>query len=312
MTLEWLRQIIWQKLGKPTDLNPATDVQYEGKPLLNYVVNEAQRRIASWKDPRTGRSLRIRTLMSDLFFQAKVIEGTLEVNAPADNQVTLPAGDVSNDDDQYNGWILEVEQERTLVVDYASYVATIYKEWDCANPEAGDDYRLYKNFFYLTTVADPWSSDHIVIPTQTTRFRAIGNLVEPLKIRLPEQQLTLKKVGEDRDFMAYLWTVGDPSQWNQIGRKIFMNRQLDEAKWYQLFYYRLPTELSNDSDEQEIPEMFVNLMIMWGVWWGLDRNGESSRAYSTKRNIDDELQRILVEADVSLELDDDFGMAELE
>ncbi len=311
MTLEWLRKQIWQKTQQPTDLNPDTDTQYTGgKPLLNYVVNEAQRVVAMWVDRKTGQRIRIRDLISDLFFQAKVITGTLLANAPADNKLTLPAADIEDNDDRYNSWILEVSGEQAMVVDYASYVCTVHKDWG-TNPVLGETYKLYKNFFFVTTVGDPWSADHIEVPAQSTRYRGQGNLLEPLKIRHPEQGRTLKRVSEKFDFMSYLWTKGDPTQWNQVGKKIFFNRQLDEDDWYQLFYYRTPTELTLNADEQEIPEIFVPAMINWGTRWVLKRDGESSQAYSTKIDFHDLMRSIKSQYDLSYELEDDWGSLQI-
>ena len=107
MTLTNLRQQIYANAGFPSDLNPATDTSYNSGPILTWVVNEAQRQIAFWKDTATGRNLRFRSVLAETYFQSKVVSETLDDAGSTTTAVILPSTDVGSQDDRYNGWVFE-------------------------------------------------------------------------------------------------------------------------------------------------------------------------------------------------------------
>lgn len=296
-TLSLLRSEIWQHLGEPSDLDPDTDTQYEGGPLLDLVANEAQVEIASWRDPVTQRRARMPNLDSELYFQSVLVSGTLEDDAPADNQITLPAGDVGDQADRYNGWVIEdtTTNEKRLVVDYAGYTATVHEDWD-TNPSSGDSYKLYKRFSLLTDSDDTWQSDHIVVPSPSNRYRQTGNLIGVLEVEDVEEKKVLSRAPREASYLSKLTDSGDPGEFMKKGNRLIFDYNIDEEKWFKMVYSRMPTAMSNDDDYPEIPEQFHYGIVLWGVWWGRRRDGESARAYSAKRDLTDFMrQRIYTE-----------------
>src|SRR5512146_2397218 len=123
MTLDQLRDQIYANSGFASDLKPDTDTSYNGGPILTWVVNEAQRQIAFWKDPAMGRQIRFRGLLSDAYFKSKVISGTLTADGTT-TTVVLPAADVGSQDDRYIGWVVTVGGESRLIVDYTGSTLT--------------------------------------------------------------------------------------------------------------------------------------------------------------------------------------------
>jgi len=312
MTLELIRNQIWQHIGEPPDLDPSTDTQYNSGPLLTWVANRGQHQVAMWKDPNNNSMLRIRELVADMHWQAQMVDSTLDT-AGTTTTVVFPSGDVGEQDDRYNGWIVEVDGVQRMIVDYtgSSRTATVHKAFSSA-PAGTEDYKLYKNFMQLTVSGDPWSTDHIVVPAASTRYRTEGNLLEPLRIRKIETQHRLRKVGMKSDYTQDIWTKGDPASWQVLGNKIYFDRQLDEEDWYQMWYYRTPTDMSADADEPEIPEVFHWAICLWGIWWGFSRDGESAQAYSKKQDFEREMRRLKNQWDTSNELEYDWGTLQLE
>lgn len=312
MDLSLIRSQIWQHIGEPPDLDPSTDTQHESGPLLTWVANQAQRAVAMWKDPDKGTMLRIRELISDMFWQAQIVDSTLDT-AGTTTTVIFPSGDVGEQDDRYNGWIVEVAGVQRMVVDYvgASRTATVHEAFATA-PAGTEAYELYKNYMQLTDGNDPWFSDHIAVPAASTRYRTQGNLLEPLRIRKISSTTKMTKAGPKTDYTMDIWTKGDPESWHTRGNKIYFDRQMDEEDWYQMWYYRTPTDMSADADLPEIPDVWHWAMVLWGIWWGYSRDGESAQSYSKKQDFEREMRRLKGQWDVSNELEHDYGSLQLE
>ena len=314
MTLDRIRDDIWEQLGEASDLDPDTDVSYSDGPLLTWVANQGQRALASYRDPVTGHILRMHNLVSDLYFQTGYVDSTLDADAPADNQLTFPAADVGDENDRYNGWIVEAENgEQRLIVDYVgpTYTATLHKDWD-TSPSSGDTYKLYKRFFLLTQAADPWSSDHIILPVASTRYRAEGNFMELLRIEDTTQAKVLEEAPYDESFVTSATSRTDPQIWYRFGNRIVMDAGLAEQRWFRMEYYRLPTDMVNAADEPEIPMQFHYGIVLWGIWWGHKRAGEAALAYSTKRDLQDFMRSVKTEDDVQDLRSSDHGTLEKE
>jgi len=288
MTLTQIAYDVWRAAGEPTDLNPATDQRYSDGPLLYWVINQAQNRIATWKDTDTGGTPKILEIFGEMFFQATVITGELESDATDEDTIILPSGDVGAGDDRYNGWIYSDGSEYRLISDYVSstYTATLATELTTA-PETGDTYYLYKRFFYLLPSTDTWVGDHITRPAAGTLFHSEGQLIVPIKIDDIELNKRLEKANRGDGFMSTLTSVGDPSEWYLFGNKIIFNRAPDEKKWYRMEYKRLPTPLTNATDIPEIPEQFHYGLVLWALEWIYRHNGESGEKYSTKLDFND-------------------------
>ena len=117
MTLDLLRDEVWRALGKDTQLDPDTDTSYSGGPLLNYVCNEGQRRVALWKNKVNGKRVQFRNLIADLYFQSKVITGTTAPSGTVANSksIAFSTTHVGSQSGRYNGWIVSCGSDKRLI-----------------------------------------------------------------------------------------------------------------------------------------------------------------------------------------------------
>lgn len=306
MLLSEIRNEIWNNLGKLTDLDPSSDVSYGGSPYLNYVVNMAQRRIASYKTNR-GHIMRFNTLKGEMFFKNTIIEGTLDA-AGTTTTIVFPSADVGTGDDRYNGWVLKTNSEYRIIVDYdtATRTATLHDALSTA-PASADTYALYKKFSYLLPSTHTWVSEHIQLPATSDRFLNDGNFLEVLKIEDLDKERKLIKAKRGRSFVTLQTSTGDPQKWYRYGNKVMFDFAPDEEKWFRMEYYRLPFDMSADTDEPEIPEEFHYALVLWGTEWGYRREGESNEKYSTKLDFKEFMEQTILELDIADEREFSYG-----
>jgi len=304
MTLSEIRTQIWEALGEPTDIDPSDDAT-----TLNTVVNEAQRQVAKWRDPQTGKMVRIHSLFNSLNFYPTVITNTISSvsNDTFPYYLSFTSARTGNSNDRYNDWVVEItsgdaDGAKRLLTDYEktdSYNRYIYSEAFGTAPSADDTVKLYKNFFYLLPSTHGWADDAIILPSNTDLNIADGNFLEILRIEDIENQKVIEKATNMESFINIGTSTGDPTKWYRFGNKLIFNYHLDEEKWYKMEYYRTPAEMSTATDEPEIPEIYHWAMVLWGIWWGYKRAMENSSAYSTKKDLEDEMRRTINQFDVA-------------
>jgi hypothetical protein len=309
MTLDMIRDQIWWLTGEDTDLDPDTDVSYSGGPLLTWVANEGQRQIASYK-AKDGSFIKFRHLVGEFYFKTHVITGTLGADGSS-TTVTFPPADVGGDDDRYNGWLVEINSETKMIVDYDgdSYQATVHSSWD-TTPSSGDSYSLYKRFNLLLPSSHSWVGEHASLPVTSDTYRAEGNFVTLLKVTDIDNGTELERGSRIEDYTNNLTATGDPTAYILKGNRIVFNYASDEQRWYLADYYRLPTEMSNDTDVPEIPEMFHYGIILWGRWWTYERDQEKGAAYTAKRDFEDFMERTKSNYEVQFDRIDNYGLLE--
>jgi len=278
---------IWEAIGRPTNIDPGTA---EGFTALSLAANEAQRQVAGWKDPSTGRRMRMNCLYSSLTFPATTYDNTSTVvnNATFPYSISSTNIRTGDSDDRYIGWILEMTSgnangERKVITDHGYLGGENTYFLDSAfssTPTVADTFKLYKSFFSILPSDHAWVADGISSPTPTI---GKGNLLEILKIRDINEGFNLTQASGITNFPDKQLNTGSPTQWNRYGNKIFMNYNVDSNKWYELEYYRLPNEMVEEDDYPEIPETYHWAMILWGIWWGHRVRRESSNAWSTSQ-----------------------------
>mgnify|MGYP001592802054 CR=1 FL=1 len=307
MTLTQLRTEVYANSGYASDINPSTDTSYNSGPILTWVINEAQRQIAFWKDPSIGRQLRFRSLLAETYFSSKVIDETLDDAGSTTTAVILPAADIGTQDDRYNGWVIEIGGETRLIVDYvgSTRTATLHTALSSA-PSSGDAYTLMKRHFLLLPSTHAWltspTGEHISLPATSDIYRAEGNLYEVLKIEDIDDQAVLGKAARTDSIPEYLSTTGgNPREWYRFGNKIYFDLNLDETRYFRMEYYRLPTDMSADSDTPEIPATFEYGIILWGTAWVYRRKQESTDLYATMKEFETFMRARASQYDVEYE-----------
>jgi hypothetical protein len=312
MTLSEMRTEIWEMLGEPTDLDPSTDTSYGGSPWLNWVINEAQRQVATWRDPETGKVTRMRNLYNIFYFKMFSTDGTFADAGSTTTEVILPAATVGDGDDRYNGWILETGGEERIIMDYvtATRTATVHEAFTTA-PSSGDTFTLYKNFYLLLPSSHAWADDHISLPAESDEYRATGNLVDVIKISDLNDETELRKARSGENFITRRTSIGDPRSWYRFGNRLVFDNAVDDDKWLEIEYYRLPFEMTADSDECELPEQYHYAVVLWGVVWGLRRDHENTEKYSVWRELVEFMRRVNSQYDMEWERDHPYGRLEI-
>lgn len=308
MTLELLRNEIWRHTGEQSDINPVTDTQYNSGPLLTWVVNEAQRQIASWKNPKNDRIFRIRSLINELYFKSFYLTNTLDQDSSS-LTIVLPSTDVGGQNDRYNGWIVRVNGESRLIVDYdgATYTGTVNEAWT-TSPITGDTYELYKRFSLMLPSTHTWVGDHIQLPAESDRHLADGNLTEPLKIIDLARQDELDKAKNSEAFEDEMFSASDDAgKWYRKGNRLYFQHPVNEERWYKMEYYRMPTDLSAATDEPEIPSFLHYGIVLWGIIWGFSRQQESASKWSAQQDFNNFMESRISTFDVEFERSEDYG-----
>lgn len=292
-TLAQMRTEIWEAVGKPTNLDPETTV---GLNRLNLVINEAQRQVAKWKDPQTGRRMMLNCLYASTNFFARSLTGTINnigTNLAYLETDLLQTGDSSG---RYNNWIVEdvTTGEKRIIVDHIVTGSTNSFWTDNAfttAPLIGNNLLIYKGFFPILQPAHAWYTDGIGFSPALTNHLGPDNLLEILAVSDLERQKKLG-VGESKNHFIDRYTnTGDPGKWERFGNVIELDINIREERWFRLEYYRMPTTLTDNTDTPEIPETLHWAMILWGMSWGYRLRQENSSFYSTMRNFDDEMRK---------------------
>lgn len=303
MTLEEMRNQVWDGIGRPTNLDPSVSAT-----TLNWVVNEAQRQVAGWRDPQLGRRVRFNCLYSTMNFYSVVLTGTLT----AVNNTTFPysvsQAEVRSNDaaDRYNGWVIEMtsgdaDGESRMITDNAFGAGTnvLYVEEAFDNlPAIGDTYTMYKSWMPIYPSAHVWSADGIALPAATGLNYVNGNLLEVLRVKDISNARVLEIAGDKSSFVDCHLSTGDPRQWYRFGNKLYFDYNVSDNRWFEAEYYRMPTSLSTTSDVPEIPETFHWAMVLWGIWWGHRVRRESSNAYSAKLDFIDTMRQKVGDMDL--------------
>jgi len=314
MTLDELRDEIWRNSGEDSDLDPDSDVSLNGGPLLTWVCNEAQRQIATYKDPILRKRVRFRNLISELYFKSKVITGTLaDSGAVATyNSIKLSSSYVGSQSGRYDGWICSCGSDRRMLVDYNALSSSVHASWGTL-PSNGDAFSLYKNFYHFLPSTDSFmaapSGEHITLPSTSAgnSRRPVGNFLEVLKIEQLKDKYVIPRGHRTESWVGYMDSPGDPAEWMRDGNKLVFDCPTAEEMWFRLKYYRLPADMASATDEPEIPEMFQYGIILWGLQWAFSRSMEPSRKYSAKRDFEDFMRQRLTAYEVENDLEESYG-----
>lgn len=291
MTLNDIRNRIWDGLGKPTDLNPSSDIQYNGGPLLTWVANEGQRQIAFWKDPIRQYRVRIRGLYGSLNYQITTLSDTVSGANNTTSPYWVELGATEQNDDRYNDWILVINGDVRYITDYTGATRRCFIEDSFGTaPTNGDSVALYKSFDFLLPSTHAWVSEHIELPATSDAYRATGNLFEPLSLVDLTNQIELTRTMDNDRFPGNIRTYGTPTAWNMYTNKIVYNYAVDENLWLKMEYYRSPLDMVNATDTPEIPEIYHYAIVLWGIWNGYVRTGEASSSQLAWNNLVNEMR----------------------
>ncbi len=312
MTAEELITEVYEQLGEPSDLNiyAADGTTYThtnaGAVKILRALNLGQKAIAGWKDPVTGRHARFKCLQGSLFFRTKVYSDTVSSssNSTFPYSVVLTGTGLGTTDDQYNGWVIEINGEQRLVVDYTGSSYTFYLNDSFGTaPSAADTVKLYKRFYRLLPSSHAFVAEHISLPATTS-----GAFVEILKIQSVEDGTEVEPASRIEDWDAFPTGKGEPGEYYRQGDTIYFDVNQEDDQWFRMEYYRMPTPMSASTDAPELPENFHYAIALWANMWGQRRMQESSMVYAVRKELEDYMRSAVTEADVETYRQDPYGV----
>jgi hypothetical protein len=313
MTLGEIRSRIWENLGKPTNLDPATGVDRNN---LTIYANEGQRAVANWKDPQRERPIRFHCLYNSFDYHSTVVTGTIT----AVNNTTVPysitVSGLQAEADRYNEWVVEVTSGSALgeikyIVDNGTLGVLYLQEAFNIAPSVSDTVSVYKRFDNLLSGGHAYATEHIIIPTITDRELSTGNFLEPLSIISLKNKNELQIVEKEEKYPTSFTANGDPTTWYRYGNRIYYDKAIDSYQWFRLEYYRQPTNMLLDTDYPELPEAYHMAIVLYGTWFGLRTKMESSKAWATKQDFESTMRSTVNEFDVRKERINLYGEVRL-
>lgn len=271
MTLGAIIKRVWEELGEPSDLNPAT----VGIPKLREAVNDSQDVIAQWIDDR-GRKVFFREMDAQFGFNTVVETGTLNAQTSM-KTITLPVTSLPSLG-RYNRWVMRIGSDsRTVIwsaVSGASNLVTVSKAFP--QDVSGMDYLLSKVDYQFEGLD--------AIDTEGMRT------MEVLRVFDSEDENQLDKVaGRDYLFGA---SVGKPGGWRNRNTGILFDIAPEISRHYFVHVKKLPSTLNDQTDETDLPDAFVQALILRTVWWGYRRMQDFQAAYTTKKEFTELMTRL--------------------
>jgi len=299
MTFTEMKTDVWEQIGKPSDIDPDTYT------TIGKWINRAYKRILLWKFP-DGHLIRFRAARGILNFVTKTKSGT--ATAGTTSTITLASG-VGTDDDQYNGWVVEIyggtgSGQKRLISDYAgaSRTATVSDDWD-TTPDATSTYYLYKNFMKIVSSSHSWASEHLILDP-------VNSMYSILRVTDLEDEVDLSPADRTATFSKNLTSEAVPSQYLLFGDTLYFDTPMNETRWYEIEYVRFPGDLVNATDEPEIPDPWHEAIVLWAVWWGLRRMQEYAGAYSTRKELENFMETTAEQMEMEMERENSYAVVD--
>ena len=294
MTLAEMIREVYDGLGRPEGfLNPydtdgTLNESTEGFSRLSKWINESQRAIAYWRYS-DGYATTHPPLHDSIYFQGVVLTGTAQ--SGGDQSITLAVG-VGTEDDQYNGWVVELtggtgSGQIRLIVDFdgGTLQATLHKEWD-TNPDATSTYSLYKAFWHILDSSDPKASEHIALSPVDTFYA-------PQKIMDLKQQENIAQANYKFQFPSEQLTATTPQLWYWDEDRLWMDVPVKDTRYFELEYMKQPADLTTGTDKPVLSSRFHYAIVLHALWMGSLALSESEDAYARKRDLQDYMDRIV-------------------
>lgn len=278
LTVEQMMVEVWESLGEPGTLDiydgdGNVSVSTEGGAKVLRAINSGQLAVCAWRDDAKRRSFRFKT-----FYQEQYLSVTVGGGAAGSGNTTsvlqLAAGDQGQNDNYYQGWVVEVGSEGRLVVASDSTSVTVGRPFGAA-PATGATYTLTKR--WMTVDLSGGVEDVIGLVDVTS-------------------DLVLDE-GQAHDFFeGRREEVGDPGSWYRSGNRLYLDVAPDTDRYFMAQLYRLPTTLSALADESELPPQFHRGIVLWALgYWGFAREMEPAMAYSFQRKFTDFMKETMTE-----------------
>ena len=277
MTVNDIVYDMYQSLGEPTDLDPSS---VSGLATMLRAVNQSIERVASWKDPITGRFLRVPELRGEYTFQVEKPTGTWGIALPTEGafEFTAPAELAL-----YAEGNIIVLDGTSMYCYFASGTSVYTKDAVPAGLEDGFTWEVYRKNVFVGKVTGETPNDIDVIGD--TANQVPGKFIDVMRLWDLTSSTPLSRGPKGSDYLDASYTVGQPALWTKLGNVIFFDTHLIEDKWFKMEYYKIPKQVTTLAETPELPENLHYAVLLAGLEWGYMRSGETTEKYSIKQDL---------------------------
>ena len=281
MTAERIMRDAWKMLGEPSDLNP-NDVSGTGRSDLLHGLNTAIRAVAFYKDYTTKEQFRFNEFRREIYVSYAPVTGTAQVGGGVDTVVlsSLPSGITD-----LAGAIITIGGENRVIGSNVGVTCALLN--DLSATSVGEAYTIYPRW--------------VLIPAGT-------EFIEVLKVEDFTNLSELLLAPEEEDFFSQATTVGSPSSYYRIGRRIYFNTPPEEEMAFRIWLYRAPTIITQGTQTPELPESYHFAILLWLVYWGYQWENEPTDAYAAQMRFTNFMRTTRHELDLRRDMSDAYTL----
>jgi hypothetical protein len=272
MTTQEMIDEVRASLGNRTDITNERYVQW-----LNWALFD----VCGQHRKRSANSRVFKCLERVATFPAIISSGTV-TSATSSTMISSTFSEV--DSNYYNNFIVEISDfdedgagtdtpdglldQKRVIVSYTPSTGsvTIAPDWDTTPTGTYTSFNLYQRMYGLNSTIISNLADTGVWGIQRLEDVENGTVLEM-------QAWTDIAKG---DFTQ----LGTPTAFGHRGDYILFNITPDEERWFRLWYYTYPTQLtsSNLSGESNLPEYWHEIIVLGAVYRGFQKLMEPDRA----------------------------------
>lgn len=292
MTLSEMIREVWEMAGEPSDLRPTTagvvDLATTGAQRIRDALNNAARVVSTWKFPQ-GPRVRFREMEDFVDFTSSFLTDTLPAGQSSPYSIiSLPAS-FGLTDNQYDDWILTVNGASRRVLYNVVITGTNYAYMSSPFPTdpSGLTCTMSRQTYQMSTTGT-LGITYAYSPIEVTQ---VYDLADGGELEIGDQKTKIVEA-----------VIGTPGSYIKVSRGFTFDVAPSEERKYRVYLYRYPVEMTQLTDECELPEAFHEAVILRALWWAYRRMQENADAYSVKRDLDDLLARLRTSIDFESEV----------
>ena len=268
MTPQDVVNTVWDLLGRPDDISPDSTLWVD-------VLNAAQNRIATWKDPTTGFPVELFELIDSANVAVGPIEFTSRDTAdgfPDRVRVGNAAGGTT------------IGSFKNHLIDIENNTRTIMS----VEPDGTTHSIVYLNRELPAPIEELNENASVPVVVYGRGFAMPSGAIDIYNVENTTERYRLA-IGSNRaSFVELSEVVGRPVKWYILGRNIWFDSAPGVKTWFRVEYFRMPTAITAiPTGSFEIPAIFHEGIVLLAAEWGYRRYGESNEKYSIKRDFID-------------------------
>lgn len=287
MTVADMIEEVFDNLGRPTIVNPyipgttTLDTSSRGYSIILRELNKAQRRVARWIDPVTGKSFLFRSLINQIRLDYSPLEIT--ITDVGDDTLSFFL-DASYPTDAPPLWFsIQVGSNVFPVLGLSGDVDVVAEvSGDVSTVSPGASATLHSGVAFVGPTPsgyDSFNTPGLSMQTDT-----------PVLFITDAEGVVLRR--RDEPYLKPVRVTGIPRAWTRLNDTIVFDKYFSECT-LTFVVYTLPQVLSNTTDSPELPEVFHDVIVMIATRALRKRYlGDYDGAYVDKQDITDYMRSV--------------------